>query len=383
MKQIITIIAAFSFSTLFYQQTIGLNLSIFSVLTILMLWWFNKMLFTKSKVWLMIAAYLLTAITVFINGSVLAVIANCAAFFTLVGVTSSCKTSIYVQWLNGFYTTIAGYFHRNFEVNEEENNVDFKKDIDVLHWVKLIGIPLVFIVVFILLYKNGNPIFEDLISKINFKFINLHWILLTILGYYLFNNISQPVSVEPATMSDLKTINNLAESSTISKEKSEKENQLGTTLLILLNLLIVFYIFTDIVYLLGETVDSASNYSAQVHKGVNALIASIIIAIITILFFFRGDLNFYKKNRTIKGLTYTWIALNIVLIALISVKNYQYIITYGFTYKRIGVFVYLLLTLFGLITTFLKVFNIKNLWYLFRINTQIAFTACIVLSTVN
>ncbi|MBQ0787458.1 MAG: DUF4173 domain-containing protein, partial [Oceanihabitans sp.] len=50
---------------------------------------------------------------------------------------------------------------------------------------------------------------------------------------------------------------------------------------------------------------------------------------------------------------------------------------------RIGVCIYLLLTLIGLITTFLKVFKIKNLWFLFRVNSQIAFLLLILFSLVN
>ena len=310
-------------------------------------------------------------------------IANCAAFFTLVGAVSQSSTSIYVQWFNGIYTSVAGFFHRNFEVNESEQKVDWKKDIDVLHWAKLIGIPLVFIIVFVLLYKNGNPIFNDLVSKINFEFINIQWLLFTVLGYYLFSNISRPVQVEPATTRDLETENELHQSEHFSEEKLKKEKQLGTTLLVLLNLLLVLYIVTDVMSLVDIETSKASALSDHVHSGINTLIASIIIAIGIILYFFRGNLNFYTENRTLKNIAFSWIILNVVLIILIAVKNQIYITSFGLTYKRIGVHVYILLTLIGLITTFLKVLKIKNLAFLFRRNTQIAFVVLIVCSTIN
>jgi hypothetical protein len=41
------------------------------------------------------------------------------------------------------------------------------------------------------------------------------------------------------------------------------------------------------------------------------------------------------------------------------------------------------MTLAGLITTFLKVFKIQNLWFLFRVNTRIAFLLLMVCSTLN
>ena len=383
MKHLILIIASLCFSTLFYQQQIGLNLSLFSLISIGILYWRNQHQFKANTTKIYTAVYLITAIFVFLHGSVLSVFANVFSFLTLVGSVSSNKNAIYVQWINGFYSVIAGYFHRKFESPTPSQEATLKKDIDILHWLKLIGIPLVFVIIFILLYKNGNPIFVDLITEINFDFINIQWILLTVLGYFLFNNINQPVTIEPATTLDSSTSNLLIESENTSEEQNKKDNQLGTTLLAFLNVLIIFYIITDATYLLTNTVDTANHLSTQVHNGINALIASIVIAILTILFFFRGDLNFYKKNKTTKQLAYLWIGLNIVLIVLISIKNYQYVSTFGFTYKRLGVFAYLLLTVSGLITTFIKVFKIKNLWYLFRVNTQVAFAICMISATVN
>ncbi|WP_299224861.1 DUF4173 domain-containing protein [uncultured Psychroserpens sp.] len=382
MKQISTLIASLTFSILFFEKSIGLNLSIFTVLTIILLAIYNPSTF-KSRITLLHAlAYLITAVVVFVNHSVLSILTNCAAFLSLVGSVSKSNTSVYIRWLNGTYTTIASFFHRNFQVDNHEK-VNWKKDIDVMHWAKLIGIPLIFIITFVLLYKNGNPLFNDLVSKIHLNFINLQWLLFSALGYYLFNNITKPVQVEPATSLDLKTTNTLLKSEKISEEKLKKEKQLGTTLLALLNVLIVLYIITDVIYITSTNTVSAPDLSNQVHSGINTLIASIIIAIIIILYFFRGHLNFYSKNRTLKNLTYLWIILNIVLVVLIVLKNHNYITSFGLTYKRIGVHVFIILTLFGLLTTYLKVLHIKNLTFLFRINAQVAFIVLITLSVIN
>nr|WP_321230269.1 DUF4153 domain-containing protein [uncultured Psychroserpens sp.] len=383
MKQLAIIIASLLFSILFYDRSIGLNLSIFSLITIAFLVFYNPIKFKNKTILLHTFAYVLTAIFVFINHSYLSVIANCAAFFTLVGTVSETSSSIYVQWFNGIYTTIAGIIQRNFDKNEDTQKVNWKKDIDLAHWAKLIGIPLVFVIVFILLYKNGNPIFNDLISQINFDFINIQWVLFTVLGYYLFNNISKPIQVEPATSLDLKTENELYKSDHFSEEKLKKEKQLGTTLLGLLNLLLVFYIITDVMSLSSIETTKASELSNHVHSGINTLIASIIIAIGIILYFFRGNLNFYAENRTLKNIAFSWIILNIILIILITIKNQIYITSFGLTYKRIGVHIYILLTFIGLVTTFLKVLKIKNLAFLFRRNTQIAFVVLIVCSMIN
>ncbi|MEP2237716.1 MAG: DUF4173 domain-containing protein, partial [Maribacter sp.] len=162
------------------------------------------------------------------------------------------------------------------------------------------------------------------------------------------------------------------------KKQLEDEHTLGSIILIALNFLLVFFLVTDGIYIFQKTNISNAEYSASVHQGVYALMFSIVLAIILILYFFRGNLNFYKNNQQIKTLTYIWISLNIILIVFTSFKNFTYVEALGLTYKRIGVFVYLLLTLTGLITAYIKVTEIKSFIYLVRTNIATVFTFLIV-----
>ncbi|ULC59013.1 DUF4173 domain-containing protein [Flaviramulus sp. BrNp1-15] len=383
MKKLTLVIGALLFSTLFYKQSIGLNLTLFSLLTIFVLITHNITAFKNKRTIALSIIYIITALSVFFYKSNLSIIANCIAFFTLIGQVSQLKSSIYINWLNGLYTFVAGFFHRNFQVNNSKEKVELKKNVDYIQWIKIIGIPLVVIIIFISLYKNGNPMFNDIISKINFSFINVQWLLFAVLGYYLLYNVSTPIQVNPATEIDLKTNNFLTTKGNFSIEKAKKENQLGFVLITLLNILIVFFLITDVIYLVTADDFRASVFSNQVHSGINALIASIIIAIIIILYFFRGNLNFYKANKNLKIVAYTWIVLNAILVINITIKDSQYIYYYGFTYKRIGVLIYLLLTIIGLTTTFIKVNKVKNFWYLLRVNTLTAFIILIISSTIN
>ncbi len=383
MKIITTLIAAMLFSTLFYNQNIGLNLTLFSLLTIIVLGISNFEKLKLRNTMILMSLYVLTAAFVFINHSALSIIANCAVFFSLVGSFSESKSSMYVKWLNGIYSSIAGMFHRNFEADTETKKVAWHQNIDVLHTVKIIVIPLIVVIVFAVLYKNGNPIFESIIEAINFDFINVQWVLFCVLGYYLFSNIVIPVKVQPATDTDLAKGNELFSKEPLDIPTLKKEKQLGTILLGLLNALIVLYIISDIAFLMSNNNFAASVLSNQVHNGINALIASIIFAIIIILYFFRGNLNFFEGNKTLKNLSYIWIFLNAFLVVLIIIKNAQYIDSFGLTYKRIGVYIYLFMTMAGLITTFFKVFKIQNLWFLFRKNVSIAFFLLVTCGLVN
>lgn len=383
MKNIPLVIGALLFSTLFHKQGIGLNLSIFSLLVLIVLAFYNTSVFKQKSTIAYSILYLVTAISVFIYNNSLSIIANTVAFFTLVGQVSEQNSSIYVNWINGLYSIIAGFFHRNFNVNEKEEKVVPKKQIDYLHLFKIIGIPIVVVIIFISLYKNGNPMFNNLIDGIDFSFINFQWILVAICGYYLLSNISKPVIVDPATTIDRKTGNTLNKQVETTTDSLKKEHQFGLILITALNALIILFLITDITYIATSTDLRASSFSNQVHSGIYALIASIVIAIIIILYFFRGNLNFYNKNKSLKLVTYLWISLNAILVVNIVIKDFQYIYYFGLTYKRIGVLIYLLLTIIGLVTTSIKVKNIKNFWYLFRINTLTAFTILVVSCAIN
>ena len=227
MKNIPLIIGAVLFSTLFYQQDIGLNMLLFSLITIIILAIFNLKEIKKKTTIALATMYLLTALAIFFYKSELSIVANCLAFFTLIGHVSQRKTSIYINWLNGLYTFVAGFFHRNFQTLETNKRTKQNKQIDYLHLIKIIGIPLTVVIIFILLYKNGNPVFNEIISDIDFSFINLQWTLLTVLGYYLFYNISTPIQVNPATKIDLNTKNVLDKKDPFSTETLKKENQLA------------------------------------------------------------------------------------------------------------------------------------------------------------
>ncbi len=383
MKHLSLIIGALLFSTLFYRQDIGLNQSLFSLLTIIILVVHNKNAFHKPSTLIISLAYIVSAIATFMYVSTLAIITNSVVFFTLVGHISEHKSSLYVNWLNGSYTLVSGAFHRYFKRKTNTENEEKDRKINILYWTKLIGLPLLCLLLFSFLYKNGNPIFNDLISRIDFSFINVQLVLLAGFGYYLLYNISEPIHVNPATQLDLDVKNVLTQQKELNINTASQESHLGVVLLSLLNVLIVIFLITDISYLIVLKDLNAAELSQQVHSGINALILSIIMAIVIILFFFRGQLNFYEKNKRLKALSYVWIILNVLLIFSTALKNYEYMSSFGLTYKRIGVCIYLLLALIGLLSTFKKVLLVKNLWYLIRYNTSTAFIILVLSCTIN
>jgi hypothetical protein len=140
-------------------------------------------------------------------------------------------------------------------------------------------------------------------------------------------------------------------------------------MLLLYNFIYLKFILIDL-----PNPDPTLRYSELLHGGVNSLITSIVLVIFTITFIYRGQLNFQGSNTT-RILAFIWLILNLTMVATTAVKNFEYISHWGLTYKRIGVYIYLLLAAVGLILTIVKIARIKSIWFLIR-NTSLAFITC-------
>ncbi|GGG35210.1 hypothetical protein GCM10011344_40020 [Dokdonia pacifica] len=382
-RQLILWISALGFSTLFYNQNIGLNLFIFAIIAIIAVVIMRPEVFKRADMRIASCIYLLTSFFVFTNHSSLAIFMSFITFIIFAGTISGAQNSIYVQGINGLYQSIVGALHYYMTPRDEKKKLTPKKKRDygfiILTVLLVVGLPIIFAT----LYSKINPIFEEWVNAIDLSFINFSWMLFTLMGYLLINNITAPASLDPLTNADRNVVLNLSEKSISETQEPllHKEQLLGSLVIGVLNALILFFLVVDVWYVTTNSFEHASELSKTVHEGVNALIASIIIAISLILIFFRGNLNFYKKSKRLRILTYIWILLNCVLVLITAYKNYIYITDFGLTYKRIGVGIYLTLCIAGLLTTYLKVAYRKNVMYLVRLNARIAFIVIVMMSS--
>ena len=152
--------------------------------------------------------------------------------------------------------------------------------------------------------------------------------------------------------------------------------------LIVLNLIIAFFIGTYCIEQFGST-NSARSLSSELHERVYLLIFSIAMAIMVIMLFFKGRLNFDTKARRLRGGAYTWILLNLFLAGIVALKNNQYIEAYGLTFKRIGVHIFLALCIAGLLLTILKIKNRKTNAYLAGRMLWVFYSALVIGGAVN
>jgi len=368
-----SILSAIAFSLLFYSKSFGLNLFLISILIVALV---STVREERSLSWGYSIVYITSAIFVFCNPSGFNIFVHFMAFMIFVGKSMSKKSSVYLSWFLGCSNMLIASIS-NFSQNEKSEVK--KKDLSPQLINRLKGglIALVLIFLFGMLYRNANPVFGDLINQINLDFISIPWLFFTGLGYIIFLHLLRPFNSEELVATDLAQKNDLEQPTELiliaEKKKLAEEHTLGSMVFIALNLLLFFFLATDIIYLFQQTEISNSRYSQSVHQGVYALMFSIVCAIVLILYFFRGNLNFFEGNMRIKSLTYVWIGLNLILVIFTSYKNFMYVEALGLTYKRIGVIVYLLLTLTGLITAYIKVAQLKSFVYLARTNIATVF----------
>ena len=341
------IISVLLYSILFYKQTAGINFLLFNTALLGLLLYRNKQLL-KSKVWLSLAgSAIISSFFIYVYGSSLAIIANIFSLFILSALSVNVRTS----FLTGLFLSVF-----------------------------LFIIPLLIAIVFFLFYQNANPLFYDFTKNINLDFISIGWIFFTYSGllllYGFFHNGILPFIIEKDQNASLELSPEIASRKNFLSElmRTDTENISGIVLFAMLNLLLLLVNILDLNYLWFDgTLPKGINHKAFVHDGIGTLITSIIVAIMILLFYFRGELNYYKNNKWLRALAFAWIVQNAFMIFSTAYRNNMYIQESGLSYKKIGVYVYLILTLIGLITTFIKVFKLKTNWYLFRVNAAVYF----------
>lgn len=362
-------IATFVFSYLFYRQITGVNYLIFSLVLSIGYLVLNKDLL-KNKNWVLFSTTsLFSSFFIMWHHSDLAVWATICSLllqsaYALKGNSSVLSNGFYAVYSIGgaFVFLIINIVNRS---TTKEENKSPKRGINYL-----IGLGVFLIVlIFFLIYKNANPLFEKYTEKINLDFISGAWIAFTLLGFLIVYGLIKNQRI--------KAIDNFEDSLQLSLTKTEKvsksfERPAGIALFLLLNIMLLFINILDVVYLyILKQLPEGISHTQFVHDGVGMLILSIILGITIILVLFRNALNFEQNNKLIKGLVAFWIIQNIMMIVSTCVRNQIYVNEFNLTYKRIGVFVYLTLASFGLITTLLKVYYKKSNWYLVKINSLI------------
>ena len=120
-----------------------------------------------------------------------------------------------------------------------------------------------------------------------------------------------------------------------------------------------------------------------VHEGTYLLILAILLAMGIILVLFRKNINFIPNNDKLRKLAYFWLAQNVILAFSVGMRNFRYIEFCGLAYKRIGVFIFLILTFYGLKTMHEKISEKKTLHHVIHKNAWVLYLTLIAASCIN
>lgn len=356
------------FVTLFYNENIGLNLGIlaivYSVLTV-----FKTPEKNRTRTFMILLA------TSIFSGIAFAWYGDFASFLAVVSsllllsYRSQNKRMKILLLIPVFVVNCFTFICRVFNLDKWLP----KRNASGL-WQKVLAfvlIPLIFISIFFGIYSAGSDhfasIFTDYELDVNF------WQLLciSILGFFIAFNYWN-YSVEKLIYKQNHVLANEFEA----KDKTQKatysfldlnsERMSGVISFFCLNILLVFFIITFNYEQFYEAVKTPNQLSEETHERVGAVIMSIVMAILVIMFYFKSNFNFDSKAGLMKILVKIWIVLNAVLVISAMLKNTEYIINYGFTYKRLGVYAFLILSLIGLVMTFVKIQMRKKNVFLFN-----------------
>lgn len=371
----------------FWKESMGINLVLFTTIGILINLYSVREEVNWSKTKPFLFMHLLACTTLLYNGSTLAIASVCMnASLTIVFVQHQAFRSVafvvlgflerFIHWI----ASIGNLFVKSAAPQTSKTRPSYS----ILQSSKLVIVPILVFTIFFIIFNIANPIFHnytveayeyigDSLNDLT-EYFSIERFLLFVLGF-----ITARFLVFRALKLDvLKEETALQIGKQRIKLKLQKfkilalltEYRVGVILVGMVNILLLLVNIIDINWLwFGFDPNSVDNLSQLVHEGTYVLIFSILLSMGIIEYFFRGNINFYKKNASLKALCYVWILQNIVLIASVAIRNYHYIDEMGLAHKRIGVVFFLCLTLSGLVSQVFKIAKKYSGYYLWKVNS--------------
>lgn len=389
------------FDLLFWECAPGLNVLLFnlSVAAFLVQRYTWKGLSLPAR-WAMLGMVLASAM-VFVHNSVVSII---AAFLTL-GLMAAFANepglrSLFFAVMQGVASFIVTPINALSQVDRLAPTTGAPRK--GWRWVKLAVLPLLLLLLFTQLYRAGNPRFDELtagfmdaffqaVSDFFAGIFTAHTLFLlfasVLCGALLLRVMPDTVVRLEEGLKDALVRTRIKRPHwmvPLSMDPLERERRMGMILLVAVNLLLAVVNVIDINWVwFGFEVPEGFSLKQFVHEGTWILIISILLSMLILMHLFRRNQNFYWRSNGLKTLATVWVVQNFILGISVFLRNYHYISFHGLAYKRIGVIIFLLLVLVGLITLFIKIRDRKSLFYLARVNGWAVFIALVGLSTVD
>lgn len=382
MKTIVIIAGSLIWSLLFYNQFIGLNIFLFSILLLIGIRSLHPETFKLKENKIFFCGLLLSAFFVFWYASIFPMI----MFIFSLTFISTAKYPGSISILTRPFISLIGVLefwlvrwieklnvNADNVSNQEETD---KKALQILKFVLLILGSILVVVLYFFLYRDSNMIFKSITDQIEID-ITPEFFGFTFLGIVVLNGIYNSSYFSSWINYETNFPENVRHRVEDSNSFQKRNSYVITILLFLLNILLLFINVTDLLYISGA-IELPVNVtpSEMVHQAIGSLIFSIVIAMVLLMFIFKNKQRETPITKWLFIFSISWAGQNLFLIFTSINKNMAYIEMFDLTYKRIGVMIYLLLSVIGLSFVILKLFKEKSNWYVLK---KTSFTFYIVL----
>jgi len=369
-KPVAALLSALAFTALFYEQHLGLNMAIYGLVLSALAFLILSGNTQRLKV---VIPFAIATVAAGIHGTNLSQGIAIAAFIVFAAQIASPRVEPISAIALGFINILISPI-RLITKSTSSFHLD---SLVIKRIVSFVLIPAAFVALFSILYAGSNPIFERLLAQIDWDFINIKLFWVFVLGALI--SVFCFFFYVPPLYTKLFGIKENSDDEVIQRAPDGLMKQTWVIVLITLSVLIAFVIASDVYYrLVLNEMPNGLTFSSYLHRGVFSLILSILFAIVLIA------LIFSREARSGEKITATiFMALNALYVILNAGKNMSYIEQYGLTLKRIGVYLYLLMTLLGILYTLLVVYNKLSFKQLVRVNSHSIFYTLILFGCFN
>lgn len=387
------------FYVLFWDQFWGLNILLLSIASGAIIFWSNPFAIVQRSVQLMLLSNLLCAIGIFWHDSIFTHFIYIISFILLIGKAQFPNlTQLFFIGIAGILNYFTSFF-KAFKLISDKLTIipGYKK---YHHWIIVLILPIIISSVFLILYSNANESFNkltiqffdwiyknlksfiDLISFLKFFFLLFGFGIGASLLLRFKNQLIELIEEKLTDDIQRKAWNSYWGNSSLIGLKNYY--RMSIISFIMVNILLLFVNILDIIHVwLNFEPSGAPELRQFVHTGTYILILSVFVAIGMVLYFFYGNINFYKYNRRVKILAYVWIGQNMIMVVSVLIRNLYYVQLYGLAYKRLGVFFFLIATILALIFLIIKVKERKSVSYYLRTISITAYCVLIFVALYN
>lgn len=387
------ILLSIIFTILFYHESVGINLLIFEFSIFAYLIFIERIRLSSRYILLSFFATFISAIAFVINFTAFALLFNLTSFFVFSGVLIYPQTRSLLSSVNLAFKNIPDsirYFIEAISFKSESRGIRIRK---INSSLKLSIVPLLLIILFLGFYNISTPYFNDffdlifkelgrLFNGFNFELISLFLTGLFVSLYIIFRRPDYAV-IKSDSESKLNMFRQRVKSKFTGMMALKKEFLAAVLLLIILNAILLFVNVLNIWNVWINFSWNGSYLKQFVHEGTYVLIFSILTSIGIVLYYFKGNMNFYSRSNALKFLSVLWMIQNGFLALSVGLRNFWYIQYFALAYKRIGVFLFLILTLYGIYTVIIKIREKKSAYFLLRNNLAALYLMLFVFSLFN